>query len=98
MNLAEKLDCQAIPDRIEKIGPLGGLYSCLSAVSEDLLFFTPVDAPFTNTDAALHYARRWNSLLTQFLKNMPACLFIQPVANSRLPLPMQKHVFQTLNA
>ena len=46
----------------------------------------------------LHYARRWNSLLTQFLKNMPACLFIQPVANSRLPLPMQKHVFQTLNA
>ena len=51
--LAEKLDCQAISDRIEKIGPLGGLYSCLSAVSEDLLFFTPVDAPFTSTDAAL---------------------------------------------
>ena len=53
MNLAEKLNCEAIPDRVEKIGPLGGLYSCLSAVSEDLLFFTPVDAPFTSTDAAL---------------------------------------------
>ena len=47
--LAARLDCTAIPDRVEKIGPLGGLYSCLSAVTEDLLFFTPVDAPFTST-------------------------------------------------
>ena len=51
--LSAKLDCTAIPDRVEKIGPLGGLYSCLSTVTEDLLFFTPVDAPFTSTDAAL---------------------------------------------
>lgn len=47
MQLAARLDCTAIPDRVEKIGPLGGLYSCLSAVTEELLFFTPVDAPFT---------------------------------------------------
>lgn len=53
MHLAARLDCTAIPDQVEKIGPLGGLYSCLSSVSENLLFFTPVDAPFTSTNAAL---------------------------------------------
>ena len=52
MHLSARLDCTAIPDQVEKIGPLGGLYSCLSTVTENLLFFTPVDAPFTNTDAA----------------------------------------------
>ena len=57
MQLAARLDCTAIPDRVEKIGPLGGLYSCLSAVTEDLLFFTPVDAPFTSTNAALAVCR-----------------------------------------
>ncbi|WP_294787980.1 molybdopterin-guanine dinucleotide biosynthesis protein B [uncultured Eubacterium sp.] len=52
MHLSARLDCTAIPDQVEKIGPLGGLYSCLSTVTENLLFFTPVDAPFTNTDTA----------------------------------------------
>ena len=72
-----KLDCQAIPDRIEKIGPLGGLYSCLSAVSEDLLFFTPVDAPFTNTDAALTLCQT----LEQSIDTVPekyACVLVHP--------------------
>ena len=40
MQLAARLDCTAIPDRVEKIGPLGGLYSCLSAVTEELLFLS----------------------------------------------------------
>ena len=53
MHLAARLDCTAIPDCVEKIGPLGGLYSCLSAVTEEMLFFTPIDAPFTGTNAAL---------------------------------------------
>ena len=57
MQLAARLDCTAIPDCVEKIGPLGGLYSCLSAVTEELLFFTPVDAPFTGTNAALAVCR-----------------------------------------
>lgn len=77
MNLAEKLVCQAIPDRIEKIGPLGGLYSCLSAVSEDLLFFTPVDAPFTNTDAALTLCQT----LEQSIDTVPekyVCVLVHP--------------------
>ena len=77
MNLAEKLDWQAIPDRNEKIGPLGGLYSCLSAVSEDLLFFTPVDAPFTNTDAALTLCQT----LEQSIDTVPekyACVLVHP--------------------
>ena len=39
MHLAARLDCTAIPDCVEKIGPLGGLYSCLSAVTEEMLFF-----------------------------------------------------------
>ena len=38
MQLAARLNCTAIPDCVEKIGPLGGLYSCLSAVTEELLF------------------------------------------------------------
>ena len=38
MHLAARLNCTAIPDCVEKIGPLGGLYSCLSAVTEELLF------------------------------------------------------------
>ncbi len=40
--------CRAIHDKYAKIGPMGGLFSCLSSVPEDILFFTPVDAPFTN--------------------------------------------------
>lgn len=55
--LSTKLDCTAIPDRVEKIGPLGGLYSCLSAIEENYLFFTPVDAPFTDAAAAVSLCR-----------------------------------------
>ncbi|MCD7921719.1 MAG: molybdopterin-guanine dinucleotide biosynthesis protein B [Clostridiales bacterium] len=40
--------CKAIPDTYARIGPMGGLFSCLGSVPEDMLFFTPVDAPFTN--------------------------------------------------
>ena len=77
INQAAKLNCTAIPDRVEKIGPLGGLYSCLSAVSEDLLFFTPVDAPFTNTDAALSLCQ----MLAQSIVTDPAkyaCVLMHP--------------------
>lgn len=62
---AEKLNCQAIPDCVEKIGPLGGLYSCLSAVSEEILFFTPVDAPFTDVDAALELCQTLERNMTE---------------------------------
>lgn len=75
--LSAKLDCTAIPDRVEKIGPLGGLYSCLSTVTEDLLFFTPVDAPFTSTDAALTLCQT----LEQGIESDPlkyACVLMHP--------------------
>ncbi|MCC8028720.1 MAG: molybdopterin-guanine dinucleotide biosynthesis protein B [Lachnospiraceae bacterium] len=44
----EYCGCRAIPDQHARIGPMGGLYSCLSSAPEDILFFTPVDAPFTD--------------------------------------------------
>lgn len=44
----EYCGCRAIRDRYAKIGPMGGLYSCLSSVPEEIVFFTPVDAPFTS--------------------------------------------------
>ncbi len=44
----EYCGCQAIRDQYSKIGPMGGLYSCLSSVPEDILFFTPVDVPFSS--------------------------------------------------
>lgn len=43
--------CPAIEDLIPNCGPAGGLYSCFQKTTEDILFFTSVDAPFT--DAAL---------------------------------------------
>lgn len=38
----------AIEDVLPNRGPIGGLYSCLQTVGEDIIFFTSVDAPFTN--------------------------------------------------
>ncbi len=104
MNLAEKLNCEAIPDRVEKIGPLGGLYSCLSAVSEDLLFFTPVDAPFTSTDAALTLCQ----MLEQSIDADPAkyaCVLEHPTrgkqpltaAYAKTCLPNIEHMIQAEN-
>lgn len=77
INQAAKLNCTAIPDLVEKIGPLGGLYSCLSTVTEDLLFFTPVDAPFTSTNAALTVCQE----LEQAIETTPskyACVLMHP--------------------
>lgn len=104
INQAAKLNCTAIPDRVEKIGPLGGLYSCLSAVSEDLLFFTPVDAPFTNTDAALSLCQ----MLAQSIVTDPAkyaCVLMHPTrgkqplsaAYAKTCLPNIKHIIQEEN-
>lgn len=38
----------AIEDIHSQIGPAGGLYSALKTAPEDILFFTSVDAPFTD--------------------------------------------------
>lgn len=40
--------CPAIEDIYSRIGPAGGLHSVLKQVPEDIVFFTPVDAPFTD--------------------------------------------------
>ena len=40
--------CRAIEDMVENYGPIGGLYSCFQNTEEDILFFTSVDAPFTD--------------------------------------------------
>lgn len=104
MQLAARLDCTAIPDRVEKIGPLGGLYSCLSAVTEDLLFFTPVDAPFTGTNAALTICQT----LEQAIETNPskyACVLKHPIrgmqplsaAYAKTCLPVIEHMIQAEN-
>lgn len=104
MQLATRLDCTAIPDRVEKIGPLGGLYSCLSAVTEDLLFFTPVDAPFTSTNAALTICQT----LEQAIETNPskyACVLKHPTrgmqplsaAYAKTCLPVIEHMIHAEN-
>ena len=81
----------AIPDRVEKnsIGA-GRTYSCLSAVTEELLFFTPVDAPFTSTNAALTICQT----LEQAIETNPskyACVLKHPIRGMQpFPQPMQK--------
>ena len=104
MQLAARLDCTAIPDRVEKIGPLGGLYSCLSAVTEELLFFTPVDAPFTSTNAALTICQT----LEQAIETNPskyACVLKHPTrgmqplsaAYAKTCLPVIEHMIHAEN-
>ena len=104
MQLAARLDCTAIPDCVEKIGPLGALYSCLSAVTEELLFFTPVDAPFTGTNAALAVCRT----LEQAIETNPskyACVLKHPTrgmqplsaAYAKTCLPVIEHMIQAEN-
>ena len=104
MHLAARLNCTAIPDCVEKIGPLGGLYSCLSAVTEELLFFTPVDAPFTSINAALAVCRT----LEQAIETNPskyACVLKHPTrgmqplsaAYAKTCLPVIEHMIQAEN-
>lgn len=104
MHLAARLNCTAIPDCVEKIGPLGGLYSCLSAVTEELLFFTPVDAPFTSTNAALTICQT----LEQAIETNPskyACVLKHPTrgmqplsaAYAKTCLPVIEHMIQAEN-
>lgn len=104
MQLAARLDCTAIPDCVEKIGPLGGLYRCLSAVTEELLFFTPVDAPFTGTNAALAVCRT----LEQAIETNPskyACVLKHPTrgmqplsaAYAKTCLPVIEHMIHAEN-
>lgn len=104
MQLAARLNCTAIPDCVEKIGPLGGLYSCLSAVTEELLFFTPVDAPFTSTNAAITICQT----LEQAIETNPskyACVLKHPTrgmqplsaAYAKTCLPVIEHMIQSEN-
>ena len=104
MQLAARLDCTAISDCVEKIGPLGGLYSCLSAVTEELLFFTPVDAPFTSTNAALTICQT----LEQAIETNPskyACVLMHPTrgmqplsaAYAKSCFPVIEHMIQSEN-
>ena len=48
--------CPVIEDLASKLGPIGGLYSCLTEAKEDVLFFHSVDAPFTDPALAARIA------------------------------------------
>lgn len=43
---------EAIEDLVPNCGPIGGLCSCLKKISEDVIFFTSIDAPFTDPSLA----------------------------------------------
>lgn len=49
--------CTLIPDMTEDIGPMGGLYSCLSQVTEDIIYFNAVDTPFSDPKLAVSLCR-----------------------------------------
>lgn len=51
-------NCEIITDEIPEIGPMGGLFSCMKASAEDVLFFTSVDSPFTDVDLALELCEK----------------------------------------
>lgn len=48
----------AVEDVCSNLGPIGGLYSCMQAIPEDILFFTSVDAPFTDPALAVTLCTR----------------------------------------
>lgn len=45
--------CEEIPDLFPGLGPMGGLYSCLNYVKEDILYFNAVDTPFSDPELAV---------------------------------------------
>ncbi|MCU6761723.1 Molybdopterin-guanine dinucleotide biosynthesis protein B [uncultured Roseburia sp.] len=45
--------CREIPDLYPGIGPIGGLYSCLMQIPEDIIYFNAVDTPFSSPELAL---------------------------------------------
>lgn len=51
-NYYEYCGCEEIPDLYPGLGPMGGLYSCLSYVREDILYFNAVDTPFSDPKLA----------------------------------------------
>lgn len=53
----EYCGCEEIPDLYPGLGPMGGLYSCLSYVSEDILYFNAVDTPFSDPELAAALCR-----------------------------------------
>lgn len=53
IDYTSRCGCPAIEDVYSNLGPMGGLYSCMKAIPEDILFFTSVDAPFTNPKLAV---------------------------------------------
>lgn len=85
--------CEELPDLYPDMGPMGGLYSCLSQAPEDILYFNAVDTPFSDPKLAAD--------LCQTLEEHPeysSCLLknprgeIQPLqgAYSKAVLPVLK--------
>ncbi len=53
----QRFGCPAIQDELPGLGPIGGLCACLDHIPEDILFFTSVDAPFTDPALAVTLCR-----------------------------------------
>lgn len=49
--------CREIPDLYPGIGPIGGLYSCLTEIPEDIIYFNAVDTPFSSAQLASELCR-----------------------------------------
>lgn len=65
IDYTSRCGCPAIEDVYSNLGPMGGLYSCMKAVPEDILFFTPVDAPFTDPELAVSLCKQLSAADTE---------------------------------
>ena len=63
--------CPVVEDIYPQTGPMGGLYSCLKMLPDEILFFISVDAPFTDPQIA---ARLCDRLETAAEKQVFACI------------------------
>ncbi len=55
------LDCEIIKDRIEGIGPLGGIYTGLKHISPSSGFFLPCDMPMLKKEVILYMCGMYNN-------------------------------------
>lgn len=89
--------CREIQDLYPGIGPMGGLYSCLKQIPEDIIYFNAVDTPFSDPELALRMCK-----LLEQKPHEAACLIrnpkgqLQPLqgAYTKKPLPLMKKLIE----
>lgn len=71
--LPEHISYKQIPDKIQSIGPMGGLYTCLEVSNTELNMILSVDAPFVPTDLfslLTDYTQDYNVVIPRYKENI----------------------------